>query len=50
MDREDRFSWAEGDVKVYDSLEELKRAIKGEGGKFIPPKPEPDPDKKRNRK
>ncbi len=34
---DDRFTWEEGDVQIYDSLEALKRDCEANGEKFIQP-------------
>jgi len=39
-DREDRITWNPGDVIVYKSLEEFKRAMKAQGKTFIPSRSE----------
>lgn len=34
--KQDRYTWKPGDVKSYKSLDEAKKAIEKEGGRFIP--------------
>ena len=34
-ERMERYTWKDGDVKIYDSLEELKKDTEKRGGEFI---------------